>query len=171
VARSLVKQLYCYRPNTPEAVEALHKYREHGRSPGLDDLSSAIMATIRGFSGVYLVLDALDEYSLEVSEREKLIDLICQIHSPNLENLHILCTSRREVDIEKAFDPLFTAPSAGNIDVNLSNYRGKLDYDIGIHIDNTLASKTFYDWSDELKKEAREALVERAAGMYVSCPV
>jgi hypothetical protein len=145
VARFLVKQLYCYRLNTPEAVKALHKYREHRRSLGLNDLSSAIMATIRGFSGVYLILNTLDEYLLKVSEKEKLLNLICQIYLLNLENLHILCTSRKEVDIKKAFDPLFTTPSAGNINVNLSNYREKLDYNISIYINNTLALKTFYN--------------------------
>ena len=84
-----------------------------------------------------------------------------------MEKLHILCTSRREVDIEKAFNPLFATLSAGNIDVDLLSYRGKLDYDIGLHIDNTFASDTFDHWSEELKREGRQALVEKADGMYV----
>ncbi|CZR67570.1 uncharacterized protein PAC_17469 [Phialocephala subalpina] len=171
LSRSLIKQLYCCRPNTPEAVEALYKYCENGQSPDADDLRTALVATIRGFSAVYLVLDALDEYSLEVSERKKVLDFIRQIHRVNLKNLHILCTSRREADIEKAFKPLFPASATGNTDVDLMAYRGKVDHDIGLHIDKTLASETYDDWSEELKMEVRQALVERADGMfqYISC--
>ncbi|KAN0115502.1 hypothetical protein V8E51_005046 [Hyaloscypha variabilis] len=171
LARSLIKQLYCHRPNTPEAVEVLHKYRENGQNPDLDDLRNALLATIRGFSGVYIVLDALDEFAIEANNRKKLLDFIRQIHTSDLEKLHILCTSRREVDIEKTFKTLFATPSAGNIEVDLLSYRGKLDYDIGLHIDDTLASETFDDWPEELKREGRQALVEKADGMfqYVSC--
>jgi hypothetical protein len=168
--RSLIKQLYCYRPNTPEAVEALHKYRENGQNPEQDDLRNALMATIRGFSGVYLVLDALDEYSLEVSDRKKLLDFIRQIQGSQLKNLHILCTSRREQDIEKAFKTFFPDSAPANVDISLITYRRKVDYDIGLNIDKTLASETYNEWSEELKKEVRQALVERADGMYVSPP-
>jgi hypothetical protein len=165
LVRSLIKQLYCRRPNTPEAVEALHKYRENGQNPEPDDLWNALVATIRGFSGVYLVLDALDEYSLDVSERKRLLDFIRQIQGSELKNLHTLCTSRREADIEKAFRTLFSVSATANVDVNLINYRYKVDHDISLHIDKTLGSGTYDEWSEELKKEVRQALVERADGM------
>jgi hypothetical protein len=165
--RSLIKQLYCFRPNTPEAVEALHEYRKNGQNPDLDGLRNALTATIRGFSGVYLILDALDEYSLEASGRKRLLDFIRQIQNSGLQNLHILCTSRREVDIEKALKPICSTTITGNIDVNLESHRWTVNRDIGLHIDNTLASETYSEWSEELKKEVRQALVERADGMYV----
>jgi hypothetical protein len=170
LARSLIKQLYCCQPNTPEAVEALRKYRENGQNPEPDNLRDALIATIRGFSSVYIVLDALDEYSLEVSERKKLLDFIRQLQSSGLTNLHVLCTSRREVDIEKAFKNLFSASMPANVDIDLLTYRYKVDHDIGLHIDKTLASETYDEWPEVLKKEVREALVEKADGMYVSPP-
>jgi len=165
--RSLIKQLYCCRPNTPEAVEALHEYRKNGQNPDPDDLRNALTATIRGFSGVYLVLDALDEYSLEASGRKRLLDFIRQIQNSGLQNLHIVCTSRREVDIEKALMPICSTSVTGNIDVNLESHRRTVNHDIGLHIDKTLASDTYIEWSQELKREVRQALVERADGMYV----
>lgn len=166
--RSLIKQLYCCRPNTPNAVEALHKYQEIGQNPELDELRIALVATVRGFLDVYLILDALDEYSLEVSERKMLLDFISQIQSSALDNLHLLCTSRREADIEEAFKPLFSTSTTVHIDINLINYRQKVDHDIGLHIDKTLALETYKAWSENLKKEARQALIERSDGMYVS---
>jgi hypothetical protein len=165
LVRSLIKQLYCCRPNTPEAVESLHKYRENGQNPEPDDLRDALIATMRGFSSAYIVLDALDEYSLEISERKKLLDFIRQIQNSELENLHILCTSRRETDIEKAFNGLFSASAPAKVDVNLLTYRYKVDHDIGLHIDKTLESEIYDEWSEKIKKEVREALVAKADGM------
>jgi hypothetical protein len=165
IIRSLIKQLYCCRPNTPEAVELLHKYRETGQHPELQDLRDALIATVRGFSSVYLVIDALDEYAYQISERRNLLDNILQIQMSGLKNLHILCTSRREVDIEKGFKTLFLASAPASIDVNLLTYRNKVDYDIGLYIDKTLASETYDEWSEEIKKEVREALIEKADGM------
>ena len=168
LVRSLIKQLYCCRPNTPEAVEALHKYRENGQHPEPDELRHALIATICGFSSVYLVIDALDEYPYEVSERKKLLDNIFKIQMSGLENLHILCTSRREVDIEKTFKTLFSASAPANIDIDLMTYRYKVNHDIGLHVDKTLASETYDEWPKEVKKEVRETLVKKADGMYVS---
>jgi hypothetical protein len=133
--RSLIKQLYCCRPNTPEAVEALHEYRKNGQNPDPEDLRNALTATIRGFSGVYLVLDALDEYSLEASGRKRLLDFIRQIQNSGLQNLHIVCTSRREVDIEKALMPICSTSVTGNIDVNLESHRRTVNHDIELHIE------------------------------------
>ena len=163
----MIKQLCCCRPNTPEAVEDLHKYLENGQNPEPDDLRNALIASIRGFLSVFLVLDALDEYSLEASGRRSLLDFICQIQRPELKNLHILCTSRREVDIEKAFRPLFSTTFPGNVNLNLESYRSKINHDIGLHINKTLSSDTYDEWSKELKMEVKNALVEKADGMYV----
>jgi hypothetical protein len=165
--RSLIKQLYCCRPNTPEAVEVLHKYRENGQHPELEVLRDALIATIRGFSSVYLVIDALDEYPYNISEREQLLANIVKIQTSKSKNLHILCTSRREVDIEKNFKTLFSNTAPANIDIDLITYRHKVDHDIGLHIDKTLASRSYDEWPEDIKKEVREALIEKADGMYV----
>jgi hypothetical protein len=141
--RSLIKQLYYCRPSTPEAVEVLNKYRKNGQNPDPDDLRNALIATIRGFSGVYLTLDALDEYPVEASRRKRLLDFIRQIQNSGLQYLHILCTSRREVDIEKDLKPISSTSVTGNIDVNLESHRWTVNHDIGLHIDKTLASETY----------------------------
>lgn len=117
---------------------------------------------------MYIVLDALDEFALDANDRKKLLDFVRQIRESELMNLHILCTSRREVDIERAFAPLFVIPSTRNMDLNLLTHREKIDYDISLYIDKTPGSETYTDWPEELKIEARQALVERADGMYVS---
>jgi hypothetical protein len=63
--------------------------------------------------------------------------------------------------------PICSTSGTGNIDFNLESHRRTVNHDIGLHIDTTLASDTYIEWSQELKKEVRQALVERADGMYV----
>lgn len=108
---------------------------------------------------------------IKSTKRERLLDFILQIQRSELKNLHILCTSRREVDIEKAFKSLFAVSATANVDVNLVTYRSKVDHDIGIHIKKTLASTPYDEWSPDLKDVVRQALIERADGMYVPRPV
>jgi hypothetical protein len=57
----------------------------------------------------------LDEYPSGNKERENLLDTLCDIHARELSNLHIFCTSRRELDIEAAFKPLLKG--SGHIDI------------------------------------------------------
>jgi hypothetical protein len=77
--------------------------------------------------------------------------------------LHLLCTSRREADIEAALEPLLS--SGPNIDIDLSRYKRAVDHDIGLHVDTMLAGRAYDPWPENLKKEARGILIEKSEGM------
>lgn len=123
------------------------------------------MATFRGFSSIYLILDALDECPYEDGFRDQLLTTLFHVYNEGGENLHLLCTSRREVDIEKALGPMLDSPSNANID--LSTHQEAVDSDIGLHIDRTFDAEPFRSWSDVIKSEAKAALIEKADGMLV----
>lgn len=59
---SLIRQICCRRPNTPPSVEALKGYKEQGHRPDRTTLEQILVDTIHGFSQIFIVLDALDEY-------------------------------------------------------------------------------------------------------------
>jgi ankyrin repeat domain-containing protein 50 len=160
---SLTKQLCCRRPNTPQPVKDLDRYREQGQRPDMKTLEDTLAATIQGFSNVYLVIDALDECPFESGERKKLLDCLRRIHMAASDNLHLLCTSRRETDIEAVLNPLLSSPS--KIAVDLSIYKDAVDHDIGLHIDKTLVSSDYDSWPDTIKTEARATLIRNADGM------
>jgi hypothetical protein len=55
---SIIKQLCCQRPDTPEPLKALGAFMDKGRRPDSETLERALDAAVRGFSAVYLIIDA-----------------------------------------------------------------------------------------------------------------
>jgi hypothetical protein len=160
---SLIRQLCSRRPDTPQSLKDLAQYKDRGHRPDLEALQSILLATIHGFSSVYIIIDALDECPFENRERKLLLEIICKIHKNESKNLHIFCTSRKEVDIDAGLKPVMCLQTGMAID--LSTYKAAIDHDIGLHIDNTLASSDFDSWPDHIKTEARETLIAKADGM------
>lgn len=161
--KSLIKQLCCNRPDTPQPVMDLRKYKENGHQLGIETLLNTLTAIMYGFSGVYIVIDAMDECpDDENRKREDLLDAIHKIHNANCENIHLLCTSRRELDIEIAIIPLLSTPTNA---VDLASCKEAVDHDIRLYIDKTFSSPRYSFWPTGIKTEAREKLIENADGM------
>jgi hypothetical protein len=99
MARSLIVQLAARRPDTPDALESLRKFYDGNAQPPDDDLLDAIKETTKGFSKVYLVIDALDECPEEDNQRTYLLSMLKKLHSWTQANLHILLTSRMVTNI------------------------------------------------------------------------
>ena len=89
-------------------------YSEHAdgsRHPGDDDLIRRLKDILRvpGQAPVYLIVDGLDECSNTPdtpSPREKVLMLIEDLVKLGLPNLRICITSRPEIDIQVALEPL-----------------------------------------------------------------
>lgn len=163
---SLIKQLCSRRPNTPQPIRDLVQLKEKGHRPDLETLEITLVATIRGFSKVFIVIDALDECPYDNGERRILLESLCRIESIASENLHLLCTSRQEPDIKAAFDRILSQPS--KVDFDLSLHKETVNADIGLYIDEELASTSYDLWPADLKTHARDTLIGKADGMYVS---
>ncbi|KUJ09733.1 uncharacterized protein LY89DRAFT_761415 [Mollisia scopiformis] len=166
---SLIKQICTQRPIIPEPVQSLNKYLARGQRPDRRTLEDALTATIRGFTAVYIVLDALDECPSTENERDVLLQSIERIHNTVTENLHMLCTSRQLTDIDEVLQPMASSTSASNVD--LWQYKAAVDHDIGLHIDKRFSEAPFRSWPEDIQLEARTALIEKADGMfqYVAC--
>ena len=160
---SLIKQLCCRRPDTPEPVQDLERYRVREQRPDIKKLEDTLAATIHGFSKVYLVVDALDECPTNDDERRRLLRSLLRISGAHSNNLHFLCTSRPETDIKAELDPILRLPSSADLDLLL--YRDAIDQDISLYIDETLASPTYRSWNESIKNEVKETLIEKAGGM------
>lgn len=167
---SLVKQISARRPYIPQSVKDLSKYRHAGERLDMEALEAALADTLRGFSAVYIVVDALDECPVAGGERQMLLQTLRRIVTTVAiaENLHLFCTSRREADIDAAMGPL--CHNTSRVELDLLVYYGDVESDIGRYIDSSLARDGFASWSDEMKAEARELLAKKADGMYVAVP-
>ncbi|KAL7801237.1 hypothetical protein V8C44DRAFT_353803 [Trichoderma aethiopicum] len=162
---SLVKQLCSRRPDTPQPIKNLSEYKEKGQRPNTETLESILMAVARGFSSVYIVIDALDECPSLEGERKRLLRSLRQIMAVAPANLHIFCTSRKEADIDAVMSHLMCPPPKAAV-IDLNAQRQFLDRDIGSFIDLTLASDGCRSWPDSIRAEARKSLMEKADGMF-----
>ncbi|PNP49005.1 hypothetical protein THARTR1_10256 [Trichoderma harzianum] len=124
---------------------------------------------MQGFSAIYIIIDALDECPMLNNERKGLLHALRHILKAAPDSLHVLCTSRKEMDIEKAITPLLIESWGAEID--LSTQRKALDDDIGKYIDSILEDDEYDTWGNDFKEELRNALMEKADGMfqYVRC--
>lgn len=159
---SLIKQITAHRPYMPQSVKSLGEYKNSGGRPDTETLIEALIASIQGFSAVYIVIDALDECPMLNDERKRLLNGVGQILKA-ADSLHVLCTSRKEVDIDKSIRPLLLEP--WGVEINLSAQCEDLDDDIGKYIDLILADAEYDTWSKDIKEESRKALMEKADGM------
>ncbi|RDA85315.1 hypothetical protein CP532_4982 [Ophiocordyceps camponoti-leonardi (nom. inval.)] len=163
---SLIKQLCVARPDIPRAVARLGEYKDRGHHPSTNKLEEALLATAYGFTYAYIVIDGLDECPRISGEREKLLDVLDHIITKAPGNLHIFCTSRREPDIATAIDDIFNMFGQSTVEIDLTTKRDMLDKDIVLYVDSTLASRSYKSWPESVKKEARDALLNKADGMF-----
>lgn len=100
---NLLQQLLRSKPQVPEDVISL--YRRHskaGTRPSRKELTELLHNQFRSFSEIFLVVDALDEIPEKGGERESFMDDIRRFRDIH-QNIRILITSRRLVDIETDF--------------------------------------------------------------------
>jgi hypothetical protein len=113
---------------------------------------------------VYIIVDALDECpnnSGMPTLREEVLDLVQDLVGLCLPNLHICVTSRPEIDIRTALDPLTTHR------ISLHDQNGQKK-DIVDYISLVVYSdKRMQRWREEDKRLVIETLSKRADGMYV----
>ncbi|KAI9436871.1 hypothetical protein H4582DRAFT_1853862, partial [Lactarius indigo] len=145
-------------------------YETHGsgaRQPSDKALTQCLkdMLTLPNEGPVYLVMDALDECpdtSDVPSAREQVLDLIKDLVSLRLSDLHICVTSRPEADICDALESLTSQT------ISLQDEGGQKK-DIASYVRSVVYSgsgKFMKRWRTEDKEHVIETLSERADGMF-----
>ena len=122
------------------------------------------MVTIPDQRSVYLIIDGLDECpdsSGLPSPREQVLGLLKELVELSLPNLHLCVTSRPEIDIRAALEPLTSRR------VSLHDQTGQKKDIIGYVTSVVYSDTKMRRWRDEDKKLVIETLSERADGMYV----
>jgi hypothetical protein len=124
----------------------------------MNELKATLSSILDSFESIYFILDALDECSLDGGERERLLTAIREIHGWSNKRIHMLATSRMEIDIEDELAPLLTEPSIC-IDSAL------VDEDIKAHVRTQLTASRFSNWPLNIKKDVELELTTQANGM------
>jgi hypothetical protein len=162
---SLVAQLSDQSHRHCDILNAL--YLRHGngaQKPSEDELIQCLkdMLTLPDQQPVYLIIDALDECpdtSGMPSPREQVLDLVKELVELSSPNLHLCVTSRPEIDIRRALEPLTS------LRVSLHEQSGQKQ-DIVNYVTSVVQSDAkMCRWRDEDKNLVIETLSERADGM------
>jgi hypothetical protein len=162
---SLLDQL-CYQSDSFFDI-LLHLYDTHRRGsdqPSDDTLlqSLADMLRVAGQVPVYLVLDAVDECPDDCgvpSARGKVLGLIEEFVKLHLPSLRLCVTSRVEVDILTALEPL--TPNRISLHDQTGQNKDIVDYIRSI----VYSDKMMKRWREEDKELVIKTLSNRAGGM------
>ena len=146
--RSLVGQLACQRKDMPRYIDDVYTTCAAGlRLPSEDQLCQMLLASIQGFSKVYVVVDALDESV----DRAKFPEVLTKI-----KNLHVLTASRYIEDVALALQDFQPVEIVANARIE----------DIRLHVKARLALEPrLARLSAEVKTQIEEKLVNESGGM------
>ena len=162
---SLVIQLSARSDSYCDILSRLYIAHDSGaQKPSEDDLMKCLeeMVALPDHPPVYLIIDALDECpdsSGMPSPREQVLGLLKDLIDISSPNFHICVTSRPEIDIRTALEPLTSRQ------VSLHNQSGQKK-DIIAYVSSVVHSDPkMRRWRDEDKKLVIDTLSERADGM------
>ena len=169
--RNLLSSLLVQLSNCSDAfcdiLSRLYMTHDNGaRQPSNKALTRCLkeMLTLPNQDPVYLILDALDECpdtSDIPSHREEVLDLLKELVDLRLPTLRICLTSRPEIDIGDALEPLASQT------VSLQDECGQKQ-DIADYVRSVVYSgsgKFMRKWRREDKEHVIKTLSERADGM------
>jgi hypothetical protein len=137
---------------------------EGARKPGEETLTRCLteIVSLPLQVPIYIIVDALDECpnnSGLPTPREEVLDLVKNLISLRVPNLHICVTSRPEIDIQSSLELLTS------LCVSLHNESGQKK-DIVDYIGYVVCSDTkMRRWREEDRNLVIETLTERANGM------
>jgi hypothetical protein len=164
---SLLTQLSTRSDSFCEILSRLYKAHDDGaRKPNIKAMIGCLkeMLALPGQGPIYIILDALDEcpnmFGIPPARRQ-VLDLLKDLVGLRLPDLHICVTSRPEIDIRTALEPLAFHP------VSIHDQSGQKK-DIEDYIRSVVYSDSdtaMGRWRDEDKVLVIETLTERADGM------
>ncbi len=164
---SLLTQLAVFSGPRCDILSDLYASHDDGKSQPSDGILTEclkMMLTLPNQRPTYLIIDALDESpntSGIPSPRERVLQLLKELVTLPLPNLHICVTSRPEIDVRNVLEPLTSRR------VSLHDETGQ-QKDIADYIRSVVYSDSeqiMRKWRKEDKEHVIKTLYERADGM------
>jgi hypothetical protein len=166
---SLLTQLSARSSPRCDVLSKLYSAHDDGKNqPSDSTLTRCLqkMLTLPDRLPIYLIIDALDESPISSgipSARERVLRVLKELVDLGLPSLHICVTSRPEIDIRNAIEPLTS------LRVSLHDETGQRE-DIADYVRSIVYSDSDTNmkrWKNEDKEIVVKTLSERADGMYV----
>lgn len=160
MVKSLISQLVVQCETVPRALEEVLLSREErgGRYHTLGSFLQLLRRIVDEFSQVYIIIDALDE----CASRDELMNTLKDMVGWKCAKLHILVTSRNNMDIE-------SSPQRLEEMQNIIWLQGQLvNKDIHTYIRQRLSNDmSLHKWQKhpDIQQEIEDKLMEGAHGM------
>jgi hypothetical protein len=165
MALSLLSQLSSRSDLCCEILYRVYVAHDNGARKPTDDVLLQCLKETLTFSNdepIYIIIDALDECPNTFgmpSPRELVLGLVKELVELSLPNLHICVTSRPEIDIRTALEPLTP------LQVSLHDENGQKT-DIVEYVTSVVHSDTrMGKWRDQDQKLIIDTLSDKADGM------
>ena len=162
---SLLSQLSARSDICCDILYSVYLTHNNGAQKPTDDVLIQNLKEVLTFSDqspIFLIIDAIDECPNTFgfpSPRELVLDLVKELVRLSLPNLHLCVTSRPEIDIRTALDPLKSRQ------VSLHDQTGQKK-DIVEYVRSVVRSDARMGiWRDEDQNMIIETLSDRADGM------
>ena len=155
--RSFIRQLEMI-PVSPVSRQLCNRHRVPGSEPSLDEIEDTLISLMRTLDKeLFLVIDALDEYPLEdgYNRRKTLLEQINSIAKSvkaDHKNVHILVTSRRELDIEQQIETLAT---------DIVNIAPRMDNDLSLYLNEAFTENNLKRWEKGRKDQVLHFILSK----------
>ncbi|KAK0759434.1 hypothetical protein N5P37_007622 [Trichoderma harzianum] len=144
----------------PRAFRSLYDTHFPSKTPPVEELDSVLIEVIDLSEETFLIIDALDECDSEFVRGEA-ITFLASLLGKVKSKLHILITSRLEVDIETKISQI-SIPTT-----SVALHATDVDRDIRKHLRALMREEdSFKAWSHALKERVIEHLVQNADGVF-----
>lgn len=154
--RSLIRQIASRGSGLHKSLRGVYESCSHGRTkPTTQNLVTVLHTLLQASRTVDIVIDAADE----CNERQNLLQLLEEMNKWNINGLHLLVTSRREKDIEDAFNPLLSGRIPLEKSAIESDIRDFIHHKV--HSDGSKLLK----WPIDIRLDIESTLLEGADGM------
>ncbi|KAL9119965.1 MAG: hypothetical protein Q9187_003484, partial [Circinaria calcarea] len=158
--RSLLTQLSMQCGGIPSSLRTLYDSCMGGaQQPTITTLIETLRHLVQEFQQMFVILDALDE----CKDRQDLLNTVEEVHGWKIGSLHLLVTSRREMDIEYSLDHLLNEQEIIFLQSAL------VDEDIRVYVRERLQTdRSLKRWRNhgQVQEEIEMALVSKAGGMF-----
>jgi hypothetical protein len=158
---SIVNDLLSKTIDIPESVRNAYSDANNGNQrPTQATLVRMLEGVVEEFDDVYFFIDALDECPR--SQRPALLKTLTDLTALKIDSLHILVTSRREIDVEDSFAEL-KLKLQGYQEIRVqSKY---VEADINTYLEHQMQGLDFRNWKPLEKEKVRIKLAAKADGM------
>ncbi|KAI5838978.1 hypothetical protein DFP73DRAFT_519351, partial [Morchella snyderi] len=160
IVENFILQLLSTKSEIPEELGSIlpDAYKEI-RKPDFDELLDILSSTIKLFDNIYIILDGIDECT--GSSRTGLLKVVHSIMTPGPTVVKLLLSSRKDVDLEKAFNTYLCLQISGNdISADIETFVDSI-------VSEKIASGALTVGNPELVQDISRALANGAQGMFI----